>query len=82
MKIIGPVEEHGYVWTTKNELEFLDGIGFRNDAPRKYGMDVMPYRIQVLEGYLRGFSDRTDWGAMNSFTVLEYAEESLRLAKN
>jgi hypothetical protein len=70
------------VWTTKHELEFLDGIGHRNNAPRNCNMGFIPYRIKVLQGYLSGFSERTNWGSMNSFTIREHAEELLRLAKN
>ena len=61
-------------WTTKNEIEFLRGLG--SHGPGSY----VPGRrstVTCLEGYIKSAEHRDEWGAINKEKVVRVAEAML-----
>lgn len=64
-------------WTTSDELEFIQGLGTHCPTyaePRS--------REAWLEGYIRGWSHRKQWGNLNADRILAFAEEELQKCRN
>ena len=62
-------------WSTADELSFLRGLGNYTDQP------VKPSRVKLLEGYLAGAEQRTDWTGMIRSNIIANAAAMLAKAR-
>ena len=67
------------MWTTKNELEFLNGIG-RNKWPNNELFLDRTKRSDIIIGYIAASHNRDDWGEIDKEFVVNYARSMLGVA--
>ncbi len=65
-------------WTTYNEIEHIRSI-IEGSCFSKASAFAWPGPEAMLWGYLAGAKIRTDWGIMESETIIRFAEEQLSL---
>lgn len=78
----GQEKEQPCGWFTKDELEFIDGIGRKKDekptnrpieSPHLYMMS----RSKLLFNYLQYTEERVNWGDIEADVVIDHAEKAL-----
>jgi len=63
------------VWTTKDELQFLEGLGtFAKNAP-KDAREKYFRRRKLLDGYRRSMALRKCWNGIEREKIAEYLEK-------
>lgn len=67
-------------WTTKSEIEFIDGLGtYRETHPVREGSK---YRQRLLEGYIQSIPFRANWGIMDKEYIIAYVKRQLAQENN
>jgi len=68
------------VWTTKNEIEFLEGVGLRDSSPDSFRPPgaIIGDRFLCLTNYLELSKIRSDWGDIDKDKVVEKCKSLLR----
>ena len=66
---VNTVKGEVMTYTTKDEVKFIRNIGTHANIPKR----------KALEGYLRGWERRTNWGGIDKFVALTVARSELNL---
>ncbi len=61
-------------YATRHEQKFLDGLGTYRDS---MGILCETSREDLLKGYLQGAMRRTDWGDIDSKTIIARVQSEL-----
>ncbi|KKM61078.1 hypothetical protein LCGC14_1535350 [marine sediment metagenome] len=62
-------------WTTKSELEFIDGLGtYRATSNLR---KTPKYRQRLLESYIKSIPFRANWGILDKEYITSYVKRRL-----
>ena len=83
----------GSEWLTRDERWYINGIGYRehkfhrmgrvlkSERPKARRGPLVARRVRELEVYLASLPDRTRWGTVDKYDILQYAEDALLEAR-
>ncbi len=70
---MGYYNGHKYNWTTKQEIEFLQGLGSWRDLRGSGKKQLTKDRkLKLIFGYIQSMGKRVRWGKIDPKKVLEF----------